>query len=180
LTANKSLLLLYAQMIAPRFDPYQQWLRLPATSMPVNHYQLLGIPLWTTDADAIVAAAEHRAKRVISLADPEHAPIALRVLAEIALARQCLLTPQSKARYDRRLRGERSESDRWAYITKMPAAPLRQQNKGRLVRPVSIEQPPAVGSGDRSLRTSAWLSRLRLLVAGSISLVTIYGLMARL
>ena len=42
------------------FDPYHQWLGIPATEQPPNHYRLLSVPLWEPDLDVIEAAAERQ------------------------------------------------------------------------------------------------------------------------
>ena len=44
----------------PTFDPYHQWLGIPAAEQPPNHYRLLGVPLLESDLDVIEAAAERR------------------------------------------------------------------------------------------------------------------------
>ena len=41
----------------PTFDPYHQWLGIPAAEQPPNHYRLLGVPLLESDLDKIEASA---------------------------------------------------------------------------------------------------------------------------
>ena len=40
----------------PTFDPYHQWLGIPAAEQPPNHYRLLGVPLLESDLDVIEVA----------------------------------------------------------------------------------------------------------------------------
>ena len=40
-----------------KFDPYHKWLGTPRSEQPPNHYRLLGIELFESDADVIESAA---------------------------------------------------------------------------------------------------------------------------
>ena len=42
------------------FDPYHKWLGIPPEEQPPNHYRLLAIPKYESDADVIETAAEQR------------------------------------------------------------------------------------------------------------------------
>jgi hypothetical protein len=90
-----------------RFDPYQQWLGIPAAEQPPHHYRLLGLPLFTEDRVAISRAVQARIAQV-RLADAGRQPeLVERLVAELTLARQTLLDPPRKLTYDAILRGAR-------------------------------------------------------------------------
>jgi hypothetical protein len=40
------------------FGPYHKWLAIPPEEQPPNHYRLLGLPQFESDADVIEGAAE--------------------------------------------------------------------------------------------------------------------------
>ena len=85
------------------FDPYQQWLQLPAGSRPPNHYELLGLP---SDASwqAIEAAALQRMAAVRRYQMGVHADAALQLIAELSEAFACLGDPTRRRQYDKALR----------------------------------------------------------------------------
>ena len=41
-------------------DPYHKWLGIPPEEQPANHYRLLGVPQFESDADVIETAAERQ------------------------------------------------------------------------------------------------------------------------
>jgi hypothetical protein len=87
------------------FDPYYQWLDIPAAERPPNHYRLLGISLFESDDEVIEAAADRQMSRLGDHQSDRHNEISQKLLGEIASARRCLLDPESKANYDAELRG---------------------------------------------------------------------------
>lgn len=86
------------------FDPYHKWLGIPPAEQPPNHYRLLGIPLFETDAEVIEAAADQRMAFLQQCATGQHLRISQKLLNEVATARVCLLSPERKAGYDEMLR----------------------------------------------------------------------------
>ena len=86
------------------FDPYFKWLGIPPAEQPPNHYRLLGIDLFESDPDAIGRAADHRMMSFRALLTGKHRVLAEEVLRRIARAKSCLLSPDKKAGYDRKLR----------------------------------------------------------------------------
>lgn len=89
-------------MSAP-FDPYLQWLGIPPSERPVDFYRLLGVQAFEADPDVIENAANLRTTQLKAAADGEHAKAAQRILTEIASAKICLLVPETKADYDKKL-----------------------------------------------------------------------------
>lgn len=86
------------------FDPYHKWLGIPPKDQPPNHYRLLGIELFETDADVIDAAANKQMAYVQGCATGPHIALSQKLLNEIASARLCLLTPAKKADYDAKIK----------------------------------------------------------------------------
>jgi hypothetical protein len=96
-----------------QFNPYCQWLGLALP--PNNHFELLGLARTTAGAAAIQAAAQRQIQKLAQVAE---GPIAIvkKLQVEIRLAERCLLDPDSRSEYDRRLRGERSHRVRWRTV----------------------------------------------------------------
>lgn len=86
------------------FDPYYKWLGIPADEQPPHHYRLLGVKLFETDADVVSHACDQRMSHLRSFSGGPHAPLAQRLLNEVAAARICLLDAEKKADYDDILR----------------------------------------------------------------------------
>ena len=68
---------------------------------PPNHYRLLGIGLFESDAEVISNAADRQMFHVRNFQSGAFAEIAQFILNELAAARVCLLDPPRKAEYDR-------------------------------------------------------------------------------
>jgi hypothetical protein len=90
--------------MARAFDPYHKWLGIPPAEQPPNHYRLLGISLFESDADVIEAAADQRMTHLRSLQTGQHGPLSQKLLNETATAKLCLLQPDRRAQYDTMLR----------------------------------------------------------------------------
>ena len=93
------------------FDPYFKWLGIPKADQPPHAYRLLGIELFESDADVISNAADGRMAQIKSFQSGKFAAISQKLLNEIAAAKVCLLNPQKKAEYDRRLRAHLKEKN---------------------------------------------------------------------
>ncbi len=85
------------------FDPYQQWLGISPEEQPPNHYRLLGIHPFESDAEVIRSAADRQAAQVGHFGKEQPSPNCAKVLDELAAARACLLSPEKKAAYDAQL-----------------------------------------------------------------------------
>jgi len=88
------------------FDPYYKWLGIPPDEQPPNHYRLLGIPLFTDDADVIANAADQRMLHLRSFQTGPRAALSQKLLNEIAQANACLLRAETKSTYDAALQEE--------------------------------------------------------------------------
>ena len=93
-------------MLAP-FDPYYRWLGISPKEQPPNHYRLLGVELFEAEADVIEAAADQRAAHLRLHESGDRQDLAQRLLKEISAAKVCLLLPERKAAYDKKLRAAR-------------------------------------------------------------------------
>ncbi len=90
--------------MADTFDPYRKWLGIPPEEQPPHYYRLLAISAFESDPDVISNAADGRMSQVKSYQAGPHARLSQQILNQIAAAKVCLLDPQKKAAYDRRLR----------------------------------------------------------------------------
>ncbi len=88
------------------FDPYHRWLGIPPDEQPANHYRLLGIRLFEAEPEVIENAADQRMGHLRNFQGGEHADLCAKLLNGLAAAKVCLLNPESRAAYDRRLREE--------------------------------------------------------------------------
>ncbi|MHB1037432.1 MAG: tetratricopeptide repeat protein [Pirellulales bacterium] len=92
----------------PDFDPYYQWLAIPPKDQPPNHYRLLGVDLFESNAGVISNAADQRMAHIRLFQTGKHSHLSKRLLNEISAARVCLLNPEKKAVYDGPLRQQAS------------------------------------------------------------------------
>lgn len=105
-----------------KFDPYQEWLGIPAGEQPPNHYRLLGVPVFERNPDAIDNAADRRTIHVRSFSTGKLARFAHRLLSEINAAKLCLLDKHRKAAYDDSLREKLDRAAKKA-AAKIPPPP---------------------------------------------------------
>jgi len=82
------------------FDPYQKWLGIPPSDQPPHYYRLLGLPIFFNEVERIRAEADQRMQHVRTFQLGKRAQASQEILNELASARVCLLSPESKARYD--------------------------------------------------------------------------------
>ena len=90
--------------MATHFDPYHRWLAIPPQEQPPNHYRLLGLANFESDADVIEGAADRQMAHVRSHQTGKHADHVDGVLNEIAAAKRVLIDAEKKAEYDGQLR----------------------------------------------------------------------------
>jgi formylglycine-generating enzyme required for sulfatase activity len=86
------------------FDPYYEWLGIPVTEQPANHYRLLSIPMYEVNVEVIKSAAERQTIYLRTFQAGERTVVATHMLNEVASARVCLLNAQQKGVYDTQLR----------------------------------------------------------------------------
>ena len=89
------------------FDPYCQWLDIPESEQPPDHYRLLGVARFESDPNVISDAADRQLTHVRTFAIGSHGKESQRLLNDITRAKICLLDPQAKSDYDRSLRPSR-------------------------------------------------------------------------
>jgi hypothetical protein len=86
------------------FNPYHVWLAIPPEDLPANHYRLLGVRLFETNADVIDGAADRQMAHLRTFQGGKHGELSQRLLNEVAVARVCLLDAKKRAAYDTQLR----------------------------------------------------------------------------
>ena len=87
------------------FDPYLNWLGIPAHEQPPNFYRLLGVVLFESNPAVIEQAADRQSLTVGAYQSGPQGELCQRLLSEIAMARFNLLDPQQRASYDSYLQG---------------------------------------------------------------------------
>lgn len=80
-----------------------KWLGIPPEDQPPNYYRLLGIPLFTNDADVIEHAADQRMAHLRSLQLGPHQALAQQLMTDVSSARVLLLDLGAKTAYDQQL-----------------------------------------------------------------------------
>ncbi len=90
------------------FDPYHLWLGIPPREQPPNHYRMLGIELFESNADVIATAADRQMVHLRTFQSGKHSLLSQRLLNEVAAAKVVLLSPATKAAYDEQLQGRLS------------------------------------------------------------------------
>lgn len=126
------------------FNPYCDWLEIPADELPANHYRLLGVDLWESDANVISAAAERRTAHLRSFQPGPQSSLAQKLKNEVAAAKVCLLSPSKRAAYDATLKARLTGTVR----TTAPTARARQSSPtasepSGTAKPPSATAPPA-------------------------------------
>ena len=89
-----------------QFDPYRKWLGISPKDQPPNHYRLLGIELFESDAEVIDAQANKQMAYLHTCATGQRAALAEQLLNQMAEARLCLLDSNKKSTYDQKLRAK--------------------------------------------------------------------------
>ena len=131
------------------FDPYYKWLAIPPKEQPPDYYRLLGLSVFEPDLDVIANAVDARMAHIRTFQTGKHSEVSQRILNEIAQAKVCLLKPQRKSEYDRRLR-----------VTSHEAEPAIQP-------PVSVPSPFAPAAAIPTVQMPPGLCGLHLPPTGS-------------
>ncbi|MEK6234878.1 MAG: protein kinase, partial [Planctomycetales bacterium] len=127
------------------FNAYHRWLGIPLKHQPPNHYRLLGIEIFESDAEVITDAAMRQMGHVRLYQSSEHAALAERILNELETARACLVDAARKEEYDGRLRMQ-------AVASEAPASEAAALDRPFL--PPSVSSESAMGSSINSLGSS--------------------------
>lgn len=83
---------------------YAEWLEIPSERLPPNHYALLGVEDFESDAEKIESAAKTRAAYLHQIASGPNRKVVQALLGQVAIARRCLADSEAKAGYDEELR----------------------------------------------------------------------------
>ncbi|MEX2176035.1 MAG: hypothetical protein WD872_16860 [Pirellulaceae bacterium] len=89
--------------MAESFQPYREWLGLPDDVSQPTYYQLLGLAEFESDPQKIALGGDRATTKVRSFRPGKHAKAWSDLIDEIFAAKTCLLDPEIKAAYDRRL-----------------------------------------------------------------------------
>ena len=184
---------------AVAFDPYDQWLGIPPSEQPPDHYRLLGLARFESDPERIETAADERMSLVRKHQTGPRGTLTQPLLNELAAARNCLMSPEARSAYDDRLRQPRAAAAPMARVLALPAAasalappvarpvaaapqpppaPAAVAASPAASREPVAEQPEGMGGHDRP-PASAWLFALTFLaMAGAVVLVALatYGI----
>lgn len=129
-------------MSADDFDPYHKWLGISAAEQPPNHYRLLGINVFESDADVIQAAADQRTAHVRTLQAGPHSALSQRLLNEIAAVKVCLLNAAKKAAYDADLSSRATSAVPVGRPVAVRMPTLRQTSEASPITGETIADPP--------------------------------------
>lgn len=88
------------------FDPYLSWLEIKPHEHPADHYRLLGVARFESDAEQIKRAADERMVQIRSFQTGPRGRYTHKLLNHLSAAKLCLLNPATKATYDAVLRGQ--------------------------------------------------------------------------
>jgi hypothetical protein len=128
--------------MAGDFNPYHVWLSIQPEEQPPNHYRLLGLPLFETNADVIDSAADRQMAHLRTFQSGKHGDLTQRLLNEVAAARVCLLDAKKRAAYDQQLRVKLPAATPAAQSTAQPAT---QPAKA----PVPLQRAVATPAADK-------------------------------
>jgi hypothetical protein len=119
--------------MAESFDPYHVWLGIPANEQPPNHYRLLGVEPFESNADVITNAADSRMSHLRTMQGGKHRELTQQILNELSKARGCLLDAEEKNKYDQELR---------ATLANATAPPLQKPPLGTSIDEPRTGSPP--------------------------------------
>ena len=130
------------------FDPYLNWLGIPAHEQPPNFYRLLGIVLFESNPQVIEQAADRQSLAVGAYQAGRRASFANGCWAKSRWPEYNLLDPQQKAGYDAYLqqtlahRGERA-------VAAPPPPSIIGAAAPRAMRRENCRRPLCSGRGTR-------------------------------
>lgn len=120
------------------FNPYVHWLGLKVHELPPDHYRLLGLKRFSSDPQAIVAAADQRMREIRGHQTGPRGIHTQSLLNELASAKLCLLDPTSKQSYDDQLRARLAAGG--------SGPPLPPPTPPPMPVGISVDQAESIGS----------------------------------
>jgi len=164
--------------MAEPFDPYYRWLGIPPKDQPPNHYRLLGLERFESNADAIEAAADQRMAHLRTHQTGPHADASQKLLNEVAAAKLTLPSPAKKQAYDEQLASEANVRAEGRASPTLPGVAPAQAAPGSPSMPEFA--PAAVHPGSqlsrRGRQNPPWLVPVAIIVG----LLLVGGLLAML
>ena len=151
--------------MAEAFDAYHRWLGIPPTDRPLNHYRLLGLQLFESDAEVIRDAAERQMGYVRQYQLGQHVETAQRILNELGAAKGCLLDSEKKTLYDAQLRSA-SAAARRPLLRAVPLEETQPSEPTPSRAPPPL--PPAMPTGAKPPIALGRPTRSMLAVAGLV------------
>lgn len=131
--------------MSTKIDPYLQWLGIRDPQRPPNHYRLLGLELFESDANIIAMSADRQMSHLRNFKSGPDADLAEQLLNELSAARVCLLKPERKAAYDTQIRSalqpavapqKKAPTAAPLDVPRISPAPLPRASAGSSVKPV--------------------------------------------
>jgi hypothetical protein len=158
------------------FDPYRKWLGIPQQDQPPHHYRLLGIELFESDPDVIANAADGRMAQIKTFQTGKSSELSQRILNEVAAAKVCLLNPQKKVEYDRRLQARLKSApaqDAVAADDKNAGAPDSELFFGQIAPVSSFTSRKSKRSAKRGWGVPATIAAALVLLSGSFAVMVV-------
>ena len=165
----------FASAMSEKFDPYHEWLGIPASEQPPHQYRLLAITAFEQNPKVIENAADRQMAHLRTFQAGKHAAESQRLLNEMAAARICLLNPAKKAQYDARLRSRLAAAEpKAAPPSQEPLAEnpvldflAPEQNAATTRREPAVGRVQAPGEVESTVNAKRWL------IAGGVALLLV-------
>jgi predicted aspartyl protease len=153
------------------FDPYQKWLGIPPQEQPPNYYRLLTLKPLEANLEVIDNTSAKLTAYLEARSNGKNAAHAERLLEEVAAARACLLSPESKAVYDSTLQGRAAPAphDDMSFLDGIsytnppvtaaksaPSASVGMVNKGKPAATNQAIRGAALGGNGRIGQSQRW------------------------
>ena len=124
--------------MADDFDPYYTWLGIPPEEQPADHYRLLGVRRFESNADVITNAMDQRMHYLRSLQVGKRSALSQKILNEVSSAGVVLLDPKRRAEYDQQLKAKEAKETKAASASGVAAAAAPGAAGGKVVRPLPV------------------------------------------
>jgi hypothetical protein len=106
------------------FNAYVEWLQIPPAALPPDHYQLLGVPRFESDATRIEECYLDRFELVRKYeTSPSYSDVAICLLEELSRAKQTLRDRDAKVEYDAKLKRALAPAEPQAVVEEASTPP---------------------------------------------------------